>query len=356
MWSMCETRRGTRLTRPILPPEPHAGGARPPAIPAELVPRHVALVMDGNGRWAKQRNLPRTEGHKRGEQSLFDVIMGALELGIPYLSAYAFSTENWRRSPDEVRFLMGFNRDVIRRRRDQLHAMGVRVRWAGRRPRLWRSVISELETAERLTEGNSVLTLQFCVNYGGRAEIADAAAAIAADVAAGRLQPGSIDEEVFARYLDEPGIPDVDLFIRSSGEQRISNFLLWQSAYAELVFLDTLFPDFDRRHLWHACEIYASRDRRYGGAQPNPLPALPEGLHHGDREHAGGRGHAQQPPPDGQAGPGQEAQPAQEQREDHQGRGPDPPGHGKAHNQQREQEDGWKPAGQLVQIGQRPGT
>ncbi len=281
------------MTRSIRPPEPHAGGARPPAIPAELVPRHVALVMDGNGRWAKQRNLPRTEGHKRGEHSLFDVIMGAIELGIPYLSAYAFSTENWRRSPDEVRFLMGFNRDVIRRRRDQLHAMGVRVRWAGRRPRLWRSVISELEDAERLTEGNSVLTLQFCVNYGGRAEIADAAAAIAADVAAGRLKPGRIDEEVFARYLDEPEIPDVDLFIRSSGEQRISNFLLWQSAYAELVFLDTLFPDFDRRHLWHACEIYASRDRRYGGAQPNPLPALPEALHHSERQHTGDRSYAQ---------------------------------------------------------------
>jgi undecaprenyl diphosphate synthase len=263
-------------TRPVRPPEPHVDGAKPPAIPAELVPRHVALVMDGNGRWAKSRGLPRTEGHKRGEHSLFDVIMGAIELGIPYLSAYAFSTENWRRSPDEVRFLMGFNRDVIRRRRDQLHEMGVRVRWAGRRPRLWRSVISELEDAERLTAGNSVLTLQFCVNYGGRAEIADAAAAMAADAVAGRLRPDKIDEKVLARYLDEPSLPDVDLFIRSSGEQRLSNFLIWQSAYAELVFLDTLFPDFDRRDLWRACEIYASRDRRYGGAVPNPVMALPD--------------------------------------------------------------------------------
>jgi len=260
---------------PYAPPYPHPGGARPPAIPAALVPRHVALVMDGNGRWAKQRGLPRTEGHKRGEHSLFDVIMGAIELGIPYLSAYAFSTENWRRSPDEVRFLMGFNRDVIRRRRDQLNEMGVRVRWAGRRPRLWRSVISELEDAEQLTAGNSVLTLQFCVNYGGRAEIADAAAAMAADVAAGKLRADRIDEKVFARYLDEPGIPDVDLFIRSSGEQRTSNFLIWQSAYAEFVFLDTLFPDFDRRHLWRACEIFARRDRRYGGAEPGPPPAEP---------------------------------------------------------------------------------
>ena len=279
--------------RPIRPPDPHPEGARPPAIPAELLPRHVALVMDGNGRWAKQRGLPRTEGHKRGESALFDVIMGAIELGIPYLSAYAFSTENWRRSPDEVRFLMGFNRDVIRRRRDQLHEMGVRVRWAGRRPRLWRSVISELEDAERMTAGNSVLTLQFCVNYGGRSEIADAAAAMAADAVAGRLRPDRINEKVLARYLDEPGIPDVDLFVRSSGEQRISNFLIWQSAYAELVFLDTLFPDFDRRDLWRACEIYASRDRRYGGAVPNPLPTLPDGLDSGDHEQAHDRGHAQ---------------------------------------------------------------
>ena len=256
----------------VRPPDPHPSGAKPPDIPPELVPRHDALVMDGDGRWARKRGLPRTEGHKEGESSLLDVIMGAIELGIPYLSAYAFSTENWRRSPDEVRFLMGFNRDVIHRRRDLLNDMGVRIRWAGRRPRLWRSVISELEHAEQMSAGNSVLTLQFCVNYGGRAEIADAAAAIAADVAAGNLRAGKIDEKVFARYLDEPEMPDVDLFVRSSGEQRLSNFLLWQSAYAELVFLDTLWPDFDRRHLWHACEIYASRDRRYGGAVPNPVP------------------------------------------------------------------------------------
>ena len=262
------------MSRPagVRPPDPHPSGVKPPDIPADLVPRHVALVMDGDGRWAKKRGLPRTEGHKEGESSLLDVIMGAIELGIPYLSAYAFSTENWRRSPDEVRFLMGFNRDVIHRRRDLLNEMGVRIRWAGRRPKLWRSVISELEYAEQLSAGNSVLTLQFCVNYGGRAEIVDAAAAIAADVAAGKLRAEKIDEKVFARYLDEPAIPDVDLFVRSSGEQRLSNFLLWQSAYAELVFLDTLWPDFDRRHLWHACQIYASRDRRYGGAQPNPIP------------------------------------------------------------------------------------
>ncbi|XVQ88480.1 isoprenyl transferase [Microbispora siamensis] len=255
----------------VRPPSPHPSGVTPPAIPRDLLPRHVAIVMDGNGRWAKARGLPRTEGHKMGEASLFDVIEGAIEIGIPYLSAYAFSTENWRRSPDEVRFLMGFNRDVIRRRRDQLNAMGVRVRWAGRPGRLWKSVIKELEDAERMTVGNSTLTLQFCVNYGGRAEIVDAAVRLARDIAAGRVKPDKVSEKIFARYLDEPEIPDVDLFLRSSGEQRTSNFLLWQSAYAEMVFLNQLWPDFDRRDLWQACEIYAKRDRRYGGAIPNEV-------------------------------------------------------------------------------------
>jgi undecaprenyl diphosphate synthase len=239
---------------------------RPPAIPRDAVPNHVALVMDGNGRWANARGLSRIEGHKRGEASLMDVAWGCLDIGVRWLSAYAFSTENWKRSPEEVRFLMGFNRDVIRRRVDELHARGVRVRWAGRRPRLWRSVIRELEVAEEKTRDNDLLTLTMCVNYGGRAEIADAVREIAHLVADGKLRPGKIDERTIARYLDEPDMPDVDLFVRSSGEQRTSNFLLWQSAYAEMVFLDTLFPDFDRRHLWEAIEIYARRNRRFGGA------------------------------------------------------------------------------------------
>jgi undecaprenyl diphosphate synthase len=259
----------------VKPPSPHPSGARPPRLRPELIPRHVAIIMDGNGRWAKKRGLPRTAGHTAGESSLFDVIEGAIELGIGYVTAYAFSTENWRRSPEEVRFLMGFNREVIHRRRDEFHAMGIRVRWAGRRPRLWRSVINELEYAEELTRHNDVLTFTMCVNYGGRAEIADAAARLAADVAAGRLRPDRITEAVFARYLDEPDLPDVDLVIRSSGEQRLSNFLIWQAAYAEFVSVDALWPDFDRRHLWYACEVYAKRDRRFGGAMPNPV-APPE--------------------------------------------------------------------------------
>ena len=252
--------------RAPVPPPPHPSGARPPAIPADVVPRHVAIVMDGNGRWANARGLPRTRGHEMGEAALLDVVAGGIEVGVKHISAYAFSTENWKRSPDEVRFLMGFNRDVIRRRRDQMHEWGVRVRWAGRRPRLWRSVIAELEIAEELTRDNDVLTLTMCVNYGGRAEIADAVREIARLVAEGRLDPDRIDERTVARHLDEPDLPDVDLFLRTSGEHRTSNFMLWQAAYAELVFMDVLWPDVDRRTLWQAVAEYAGRDRRYGGA------------------------------------------------------------------------------------------
>lgn len=255
-----------RRTAPVVRPYPHPSGAVPPSIPAELIPQHVAIVMDGNGRWANQRGLPRIEGHKAGEPALLDVMAGAIELGIKYVSVYAFSTENWRRSPEEVRFLMGFNKDVLRRQRNQLDDWGVRIRWAGRRPRLWGSVIKELEAAEEYTRGNDTCTLTMCVNYGGRAEITDAVSALAQDVADGLLKPGSITEKTIQRYLDEPDLPDVDLFLRSSGEQRLSNFLLWQSAYAEFVFMDTLWPDVDRRTLWEAAEIYAKRDRRYGGA------------------------------------------------------------------------------------------
>src|SRR5882757_5171136 len=191
-------------------PPPHPSGATAPEIPAQFVPRHVALVMDGNGRWAHARGLPRTDGHRAGEAALMEVLYGAMELGISTISAYAFSTENWRRSPDEVRFLMGFNKEVIRRRRDELSELGVRIRWAGRRPRLWRSVIDQLADAEEYTRDNDRVTLQFCVNYGGRAELVDATKAIARDVAAGKLSPAKIDERTIDAYLYEPGLPDVD--------------------------------------------------------------------------------------------------------------------------------------------------
>ena len=211
--------------------------------------------------------MKRTEGHRRGEAVLLDVVDACIALGVPYLSAYAFSTENWRRSTDEVRFLMGFNRDVLRRQRDGLHAKGVRVRWVGRRPRLWRSVIRELEAAEELTKDNTTMTLAMCVNYGGRAEIIDAARQIAVEAAAGRLRPDQITEATFPTFLDEPDMPDVDLFLRPSGEKRTSNFLLWQSAYAEMVYQDKLFPDFTPQDLYDAVVEYAHRDRRFGGVR-----------------------------------------------------------------------------------------
>jgi len=235
-----------------------------PNISKERIPRHVALVMDGNGRWAKERGLPRTAGHEAGEAALFDVVEGAIEIGVKEISAFAFSTENWKRSPEEVKFLMGFNRDVIRRRLDQMHEMGVRVRWAGRSKKLWGSVISELERAEEITAKNKVLTLNMCVNYGGRAEIIDAALDLADDIKKKRVNPEKVSEKKFAEYLDVPS--DIDLFLRSSGEERISNFLLWQVAYAELVFMDVLWPDVRRETLWKAIEIYAQRDRRFGKA------------------------------------------------------------------------------------------
>ncbi len=245
-------------------PTHHVSGERPPKFPADVIPKHVAVVMDGNRRWAKAHGLPSTAGHEAGEAALLDFVEGAIELGVKHVSAYAFSTENWKRAPDEVRFLMGFNRDVIRRRRDQMNELGVRIRWSGRKPKLWHSVINELEAAEELTGKNNVLTLTMCVNYGGRAEIADAARDLARDAAVGLVDPEHITERTLARYLDEPDMPDVDLFLRTSGEQRSSNFLIWQSAYAELVFLDVLWPEVDRRTLWQAVEIYAARQRRFG--------------------------------------------------------------------------------------------
>ena len=264
---MRRSRHDTGLPDTIKDPDPHPSGARPPEIPAEFLPRHVALVMDGNGRWANQRGLPRIEGHKRGEAVMIDVASGAVELGVKWLSVYAFSTENWKRSPDEVRFLMGFNRDTIRRQVDYLGSIGVRIRWAGRRPKLWRSVIKELQAAEEKTRHNTKLNMTMCVNYGGRAEVGDAARRIAELAAEGKINPAKVDERTIAKYLYQPEMPDVDLFLRPSGEQRTSNFLLWQSAYAEFVFQDTLFPDFDRTHLWQACLEYAKRDRRFGGAR-----------------------------------------------------------------------------------------
>ncbi len=260
---------------PELPPSPDGGPSRPPQhiskaaappIPADRLPNHVAIVMDGNGRWATQQGLSRTDGHKAGEAVVIDIVCGAIEIGVKWLSLYAFSTENWKRSPEEVRFLMGFNRDVVRMRRVNLMAMGVKIRWVGSRPRLWHSVINELAIAEDMTKGNDVITVNYCVNYGGRAEIAESTREIARLAAAGRLNPERITESTVAHHLQRPDIPDVDLFLRTSGEQRSSNFMLWQAAYAEYIFQDKLWPDYDRRDLWAACVEYADRNRRFGSA------------------------------------------------------------------------------------------
>lgn len=246
-------------------------GLTPPELSPEQVPTHIAIVMDGNGRWANQRGLTRIEGHKAGEAALLDVVAGAIQIGVQYLTVFAFSTENWKRSPQEVRFLMGFNREVLRNRRDQLNHWNVRIRWAGRRPKLWASVVSELEAAEQLTQGNRGLVLTMCVNYGGQIEILDAVNRISKDIAGDRLKPGKITERQFRSYLSTGFLPPVDLFLRSSGEQRTSNFLPWQSGYAEFIFDDTLWPDYNRQTLWNAVLGFAKRSRRFGAAEDKPL-------------------------------------------------------------------------------------
>jgi undecaprenyl pyrophosphate synthase len=217
-------------------------------LSAQRLPRHVAVIMDGNGRWAEARGLERTRGHEAGERALFDVVEGALEAGIRYLSVYAFSTENWTRPSEEVEFLMNFNRSLLQQRRRDLHERGVRIRRVGRRDEVPTRVLEEFDAAEELTRGNRRLELLVCFNYGGRAELEDAAKA------------GSIPDNLYTT-----GAPDVDLLIRTSGEKRLSNFLLWQSAYAELYFTNILWPDFDRHALFDALRDYAGRDRRFGG-------------------------------------------------------------------------------------------
>lgn len=235
------------------------------SLDPKRLPRHVAIVMDGNGRWARERGLPRTAGHEQGERALYDVVDGALEIGLRHLTVYAFSTENWRRPPSEVRFLMQFNRRIIHSRRDELHERGVRIGFLGRRGRpLPRSVLREMEEAERMTKGNARMTLTIALNYGGRIEVVDAVRRILEDHDAGRLR-GRVTERSIASRLYDPELPEPDLMIRTSGEQRLSNFLLWQSAYAELWFTPVLWPDFTREHLYEAIRDFQRRDRRFGG-------------------------------------------------------------------------------------------
>jgi undecaprenyl diphosphate synthase len=226
------------------------------------IPVHVACIMDGNGRWASRRGLPRTEGHGAGEEALLDAVNGALDLGIPWITMYAFSTENWRRPADEVRYLMGFNESLLMRRRDELNDKGVRIRFAGRRDwRVPKRVLRRMDESVELTKRNRRSTLTMAFNYGGRAEIVDAVRAL---VDAG-VPAAKIDEKAIHKHLYYPDQPDPDLMIRTSGEHRISNFLLWQLAYSELVFDDVLWPDFRRTHLFEAVRDFQRRQRRYGG-------------------------------------------------------------------------------------------
>lgn len=236
-----------------------------PGIDGEHVPGHVAIVMDGNGRWAKQRGLARTEGHAAGEDALFDTVEGAIDVGLDWLTVFAFSTENWRRPLDEVRFLMEFNEGILVRHRDDLHERGVRMRFIGRRSgRVPKRVLKRMEETEETTRRNRGMTLTIAFNYGGRAELVDAARRLAADAAEGKVLPDKIDEKRLHRYLYAPDMPDPDLLIRTSGEHRISNFLLWELAYAELYFTETLWPDFRREQLFEAIRDYQHRERRFG--------------------------------------------------------------------------------------------
>jgi undecaprenyl diphosphate synthase len=237
------------------------------AVDRDRVPRHVAIIMDGNGRWAAARGLPRTAGHAQGEPALFDVIGGAVDLGLEWLTVYVFSTENWSRPDDEVEFLMHFNIDLLRRRRNEMHEMGVRIHFIGDRddPRVPDALREEIEVAERITRDNTTLRLVFAFNYGGRTEIALAARRLAADVAAGTVAPDAVDADAMAARLYLPDMPDPDLVIRTSGELRTSNFLLWESAYSEYVFTPVLWPDFDRGTLAACIAEYQHRERRYGG-------------------------------------------------------------------------------------------
>jgi undecaprenyl diphosphate synthase len=237
----------------------------------ENLPRHVAIVMDGNGRWAKQRGLPRTDGHSAGEEALFDVVDGALDIGLQWLTVYAFSTENWKRPASEVRYLMYFNRRLLRRRRDELHDRGARIRFAGRASdwRVPRSVLREMQEAVELTKQNTKMTFTVAFNYGGRTEIVDAVRKLLDDHDNGRLKGERLSHSSIASRLYEPDMPDVDLLIRTGGEMRISNFMLWRAAYSELWFTPVYWPDFNRDNLYEAIRDYQKRDRRFGGIEEN---------------------------------------------------------------------------------------
>jgi undecaprenyl diphosphate synthase len=231
-------------------------------LDAKRMPVHVAIVMDGNGRWAQRRGLPRTDGHAAGEEALMDTIWGALDAGIRWLTVYAFSTENWRRPVDEVRYLMNFNERLLLTRRDELNAKNVKLQFIGRRDwRVPKRILRRIDETLELTGDNTAMTVSMAFNYGGRAELVDAVRGIVRD----GTPADKIDERTIRKHLYDPTMPDPELMIRTSGEYRISNFLLWELAYSELVFKDVLWPDFRRGDLYDAIDEFQRRDRRFGG-------------------------------------------------------------------------------------------
>ncbi|MFF5367980.1 polyprenyl diphosphate synthase [Streptomyces sp. NPDC013187] len=252
-------------------PPPHPGGERPPEIPPGLLPAHVAVIMDGNGRWAQQRGLPRHAGHRAGASTVREVVHGALEIGLRHLTLYTFSTENWQRDPEEVDAILGLLSDELAE--NPFRDLDVRLRWHGRAGRLPPDLVDLLHLRERTTRARTGLTLTMCIDYGGRDELTRTAAALAHRARAGRLDPGLIAENDFAGHLPHPDMPDVDLLWRTGGEQRISNFLPWHTAYAELHFTPGLWPDVDRRDLWQAITAYTGRQRHHG-ATPAPAGEL----------------------------------------------------------------------------------
>ncbi|THA65745.1 di-trans,poly-cis-decaprenylcistransferase [Streptomyces sp. A0642] len=264
-----EGHHDTARTPPPLPPVPHPSGVQPPQLPAHLAPQHVALIMDGNGRWATHQGQPRTAGHEAGQLAVRDVIYGALEIGLPHLSLYTLSSENWARPAAEIQAILRLVKDCLVMETEEVWRRDVQLRWSGLPEGLPPDLVHALRQTEHLTRHRTGLTVNMCINYGGHSEITQAARELARQAAAGTIQPDDITPRHLAAHLHHPDLPDVDLLIRTGGEQRTSNFLPWQSTYAELVFLDTLWPDTDRTHLWQAIDTYTRRDRRFG-ATPSP--------------------------------------------------------------------------------------
>jgi undecaprenyl diphosphate synthase len=242
-------------------------GKKKVSKPQGNLPYHVAIIMDGNGRWAERRNLPRIAGHKAGEESITEIVRTASEWELGAITLFAFSTENWNRPDNEVEFLMSFNRNLLNNRVDEFHERNIRIRHMGRREKIPRSTLQAIDNAVELTRNNTGMSLNIAFNYGGRAEIIDAARALCEDISSGKLAPDEVDEERFRSYFYVPDVPDPDLLVRTAGEMRISNFLIWELAYTEIYVTEALWPDFRAQNLADAIHEFQSRERRFGSIQ-----------------------------------------------------------------------------------------